>query len=289
MHSMLSLLRKFIPFTILLSGLVVNESKGASISPLTGNQIFLPILLQTTPPAALLWPIDCVPGKTCSGSLGYPDIDGDGQAFNCQKPGYRGHQGTDIRISWSRMNGGVDVYAAEDGQVIWVFDGKYDRCPDPGHPDCKAPPPGWAEPGESNGYRVCTEVGDYCGTGTCCCFWCFDGGNVVVIRHSGKTRVFATRYDHLKKHSVLVSPGDFVAKGQKIAEAGSSGNSSEPHLHFEVWGNGFYELDDPWAGPCGPNFDRPLWESDPPWGAGYSLFDNSSGCMPLPRFITGQN
>ena len=226
---------------------------------------YFPILLSPIREPVLAWPIDCIPGQTCAGQIGYPDIDKDGKAFNCHQPGYRGHEGTDIKISWARMDSGVDVYAAEAGQVIWVFDGKYDRCP-ADYPDCQAPPAGWFEPGQSNGYRVCTELGNYCGTGSCCCFWCFDGGNVVVIRHYGVRGVFATRYDHLKRNSVLVSPNESVVKGQKIAEVGSAGNSSQPHLHFEVWGAGFYELVDPWAGPCGPNFDDPLWEADPPWG-----------------------
>ena len=91
------------------------------------------------------------------------------------------------------------------------------------------------------------------------------GGNVIVIRHQGVPGVFATRYDHLKKSSVSVKPGDTVKRGQKIAEAASAGNSTGPHLHFEVWGTGFYELADPWAGPCGPNRGPSLWAYDPPW------------------------
>jgi len=116
------------------------------------------------------------------------------------------------------------------------------------------------------GYRVCTEVGPYCGTGYGSCYWCFDGGNVVVIRHDNIPGVFATRYDHLKNGSIVVSPGERVTQGQKIAEVGSAGHSTGPHLHFEVWGTGFYELADPWAGPCGPNFDDSLWQYNSPWG-----------------------
>lgn len=215
----------------------------------------------------LMWPIDCIPGgETCRRAIGYPDVDGDGRAFDCGLPGYVGHEGTDILLtSWSKMDEGVSVFAAADGEVLWVFDGKYDRCPNPAVPDCRPPPSGCCGPGESNGYRVCTNLGNYCGTGSCCCYWCFDGGNVVVIRHTGASGLFATRYDHLKRNSILVSRGDLVTRGQKIAEVGSAGNSSEPHLHFEVWDVGFYEPADPWAGPCGPNFGNSLWASDPPW------------------------
>lgn len=215
----------------------------------------------------LIWPIDCKPGDdTCYANIGYPDIEGDGVAFNCGSPGYTGHHGTDISLTSSaNLEDGVSVLAAADGVVEWVFDGKYDQCPDATNLDCQAPPNGWFEPGQSNGYRVCTDAGNYCNTGDCCCYWCFDGGNVVVIRHTGVEGVFATRYDHLKVNSILVSPGETVNAGQKIAEVGSAGNSTGPHLHFEVWGSGFYDLVDPWAGACGPNTTNSLWKFDIPW------------------------
>lgn len=215
-------------------------------------------------PGDLIWPINCIPGKTCSKSLGYPDIDNDGIAFNCKAAGYKGHQGTDIPVNTLDMITGVDVYAAAEGDVLWVFDGKYDQCPDENR-DCQAPPANWFEPGKSKGYRVCTKLGPYCDAGGGNCFWCFDGGNVVVIRHKDTPGVFATRYDHFKKGSITVKPGDHVKQGQKIGEVGSAGHSSGPHLHFEVWDTGFYKLADPWAGKCGTNKNDSLWKNNPPW------------------------
>lgn len=88
---------------------------------------------------------------------------------------------------------------------------------------------------------------------------------MVVIRHVDVPGVFATRYDHLKNGSIVVSEGELVEAGQKIAEVGSSGASTGPELYFEVWGTGFYQLADPWAGPCGSNLSNPLWAFDPPW------------------------
>ncbi|MBI2281608.1 MAG: urea transporter [Bacteroidetes bacterium] len=56
-------------------------------------------------------------------------------------------------------------------------------------------------------------------------------GNTVVIKH---TEYLYSKLSHLKKGSLLVKPGDFVYKGQVIANCGSSGRSPEPHLHFQL-------------------------------------------------------
>lgn len=48
-------------------------------------------------------------------------------------------------------------------------------------------------------------------------------------------RGIRTRYAHLK--TSLVKPGDLVQFRQKIATMGSSGRSTGPHLHYEIWFN----------------------------------------------------
>lgn len=56
-------------------------------------------------------------------------------------------------------------------------------------------------------------------------------GNYVLIRHANGEH---SLYAHLKQGSVRVNVGASVAAGAQIAEAGSSGNSTEPHLHFQL-------------------------------------------------------
>nr|WP_280538986.1 peptidoglycan DD-metalloendopeptidase family protein [Chromohalobacter sp. 11-W] len=57
-------------------------------------------------------------------------------------------------------------------------------------------------------------------------------GNYLVIRHDNG---YKTRYMHLSKR--LVSEGDRVEMGQKIALSGNTGGSTGPHLHYEVMVN----------------------------------------------------
>ena len=77
------------------------------------------------------------------------------------------------------------------------------------------------------------------------------GGNtgyMVAVDHGGGVQ---TRYVHPWPSGILVRVGDQVTAGQQIARVGSSGNSTGPHLHFEVRVNGIPVDPIPFMGQLG--------------------------------------
>lgn len=60
-------------------------------------------------------------------------------------------------------------------------------------------------------------------------------GNAIVIRYSKKYKAL---YGHMEKFAKHVHQGDIVQRGQTIGYIGSTGWSTGPHLHFEVYVHG---------------------------------------------------
>ncbi len=61
-------------------------------------------------------------------------------------------------------------------------------------------------------------------------------GNMVEVDHGNEV---ISRYAHSSR--VFVKKGDIVRRGQKIAEVGTTGRSTGPHLHFEVLVQGVFQ------------------------------------------------
>jgi murein DD-endopeptidase MepM/ murein hydrolase activator NlpD len=62
------------------------------------------------------------------------------------------------------------------------------------------------------------------------------GYYVVVAGTDGRHYVFM----HLQANSTVVAKGQAVAAGQRLANVGNTGGSDGPHLHFEIWVNGWW-------------------------------------------------
>jgi len=63
--------------------------------------------------------------------------------------------------------------------------------------------------------------------------WTGGSGYIVVLEHG---HGFSTAYAHNREN--LVAVGQKVKKGERIALSGSSGASTGPHVHYEVWKSG---------------------------------------------------
>jgi murein DD-endopeptidase MepM/ murein hydrolase activator NlpD len=72
--------------------------------------------------------------------------------------------------------------------------------------------------------------------------------NLVFIQHDDGT---VARYFHLREGGVLVQIGDTVSQGQLLGASGNSGQSTGPHLHFDVQRCGPNLPPNYNAAPCG--------------------------------------
>ncbi len=112
---------------------------------------------------------------------------------------YQGHVGAGaLDLTKGWSTYGQPIYAVKDGTVKTAQRG----CDD-------------------NGY-----IGNSCNGGY---------GNNVVIDHG---QGYQTQYAHMRPDSMTVNQGQQVKKGDVIGYIGTSGNTSGPHLHFEVRKNG---------------------------------------------------
>ncbi len=130
---------------------------------------------------------------------------------------YDGHDGSDFLLEggFDVMDAGsTAIIAAAAGTVVRTEDGHYDHC---------------------HGDITTLEV-------SC------DGhemiANSVTLEHEGGWR---TLYWHMMIDTVAVEEGDEVLMGDVLGIVGSSGISSQPHLHFEVQDPDGYSVD-PYAG-----------------------------------------
>jgi len=184
--------------------------------------------LGAQPPGGLQLPIDCRPGVDCW-PVRYVDHDpGPGaRDYACGTLTEDGHKGIDFAIrDQAAMVAGVEVRAAAAGIVDALRDGMADQ--------------GMSDP---------AAVADK------------ECGNGIRLDHGDG---WTTWYCHLRRGSVMVAKGDPVAAGQPLALVGLSGQTTFPHLHFDLRHDG--NPVDPFVGTaggpsCGPGA-QPLWRAD---------------------------
>jgi len=82
-----------------------------------------------------------------------------------------------------------------------------------------------------------------------------EGAGFYLVLHGDDERDYV--FMHLKNGTLLVDKGDGVTAGQQIAAVGTSGASSGPHLHFEIWPDGWYSSKQ--SKPIDPLPDLQAW------------------------------
>ena len=147
--------------------------------------------------------------------------------YNCNNRTYDGHKGTDIFLwpfSWMMVDSNYIEVVAADEGIIIGKDDGYDD----DHCD-------W-----------------YSGTD-----W-----NAVYLQHFDGS---ITWYGHLKKNSLTNKQfGDSINKGEYLGIVASSGMSTGPHLHFEVYDSSF-NLIDPFQGNCNNINNTSYWTNQKPY------------------------
>jgi murein DD-endopeptidase MepM/ murein hydrolase activator NlpD len=178
------------------------------------------------------WPLKLQAGITDPSYYGISNfVDQNGGSglldYNCGNRTYDGHKGTDIFLwpfPWMKMDNNEVEVIAAEAGIIVA---KYD----------------------GNFDRQCSWINGA-------------QGNAIILQHADGSRSW---YWHLKKQSLTSKGiGASVASGEFIGIVGSSGISSGPHLHFEIY-NTSNQLIDPWSGSCNGLNTQSWWSGQKPY------------------------
>jgi murein DD-endopeptidase MepM/ murein hydrolase activator NlpD len=180
------------------------------------------------------WPLQAASGLSDCGYYyigNYVDEDPTSPAikdYNCGSVTYDGHRGTDI------CTGPYPFLKMDNNQVNVIA----------------------AAPG--------TIIQKYDGYFDKNCAMNSDTANSLIIQHGDGS---VALYWHMKKNSLTTKiVGQTVAAGEFLGVVGSSGSSTAPHLHFEVWSTTLSaSIKDPWAGTCNALGGVTWWAAQKPY------------------------
>lgn len=189
-------------------------------------------------------PVACVPGESCfiQNYVSHDESEKDAEGkplrpkdYTCGSLTQRKHYGTDFRVEHEGMltkGAGVPILAAAAGEVTLVKTGE----------------------GEQNQSPFFQLLQNRTAANAC--------GTRVQIEHR---QGWVTHYCHMLQGSLKVGEGDRVEAGQVIGLMGMSGNTTFPHLHFEVWQYG--NIIDPFIGvanyeSCTTKKRYPTWDAE---------------------------
>ncbi|CCH51100.1 peptidase S8 and S53 subtilisin kexin sedolisin [Fibrisoma limi BUZ 3] len=187
---------------------------------------------RSTPQYSFYTIVNFVDHDPAIGATDFNQYSATNRDYNCgrrtydQKNGYQ-HRGTDLSLwpyDWQTMaREEIMVVAGAPGTIIGKTDGNADQS---------------------------------CGSATSSATdW-----NAVYVRHDDGSVAW---YGHLKRGSLTAKQiGQRVSEGEFLGFVGSSGRSSGPHLHFEVY-DAANRLIDPYAGQCNPSTTDSWWKEQP--------------------------
>lgn len=114
-------------------------------------------------------------------------------------------------------------------------------------------------------------------------------GFMAIVRHVAPDtgNVLFTLYAHMPNTLYTPAPGTYLRKGEVIGVVGNTGNSSGPHLHFELFSYAPdatvpWSVDDPWTeGALGLRLDPPPPRVNPATEANWGGLDVFDGTTPM--------
>jgi len=198
------------------------------------NRLGLDKTEKSTTTVSLEWPVQAAAGFNDCGYYGISahvdqnTTSGVYQDYNCGTVSYDGHKGTDI-FSWP-----FSFYKMDNNQVEIIA--------------------------AAAGTIIDKDDGNFdrnCATNSL-------PANYVIIQHADGS---CALYWHMKSGSVTTKAiGQTVVVGEYLGVIGSSGSSTGPHLHFEIWtGATSATYNDPFSGTCNIINGNSWWASQKPY------------------------